>query len=132
MKYNISENRKKYQFSHFTQRLPTLLTGLLIFGFLSKAAWTAYVEKKRSEEGALAAKMELAKLEERQAFVSEELSKLSTEEGREAKLREKFGVGKIGEQIAIIMKGENDDGNKDNSSNFWNQIKDFFKSLFQK
>ena len=90
------------------------------------------MEKKKSDEAVKTSELELAKLEERQAFISKELSGLATEGGREAKLREKFGVGRPGEQVAIIVEGSNDSGSVAIGQNFWAKIKEFFKSLLKK
>ena len=130
-KYTISNSGRKYKFTPLTQRTPVLLLLILALGFLSKAAWNAYLENKRSKEVTTAAKEELTKLEERQIFVSEELNKLSSPKGREAKLREKFGVSYPGEQVAIIVEGANNNG-VDFGSDFWTRIKNFFSVLFQK
>src|SRR3989344_9525274 len=118
MHYRISENSKKSNLRALFHRLPFLLLCLLIFGFVAKAAFTAYLEKKRSAEVLATAEAELTKLEEREEFITEELEQLSTREGREAKLREKFGVGSPGEQVAIIVESEGDDSLTPEENNF--------------
>lgn len=130
-KYNISENTKKRRIIPLTQRTPILLLGLLIFGFLSKATWNAYLEKEQSKKTAISAKTELKELEERQIFVSEALTKLSTEAGREAEFRQKFGVGRRGEQVAIIVEATNKEASS-GVHDFWQRVKNFFNVLFQK
>lgn len=115
-----------------TNRMPVLLLCLAVLIFSGKAAFKAYNEKKESSGSLRAAKEELVKLEERNAFIREELTKSSTESGLEAKLREKFGVGKEGEQVAIIVESENNDGDILNGNDFWLKIKEFFKNLIKK
>ncbi len=132
MKYSITSKHNKSKFRPITNRAPVLLLCLVVFGFLTKAAWSAYLEKRRSTETAETARSELQKLEERNTFISEELDKLSTEEGREAKLREKFGVGRPGEQVAIIVEAENNNTDSEEKVNICAKFNDFFKSLLKK
>jgi|SRR3989344_394533 len=130
-KYRISENSKKSNFKALVHRLPFLLLCIFIFFFVSKAAFNAYIEKKRSAVSVENAEAELARLTERKEFISVELKRLSTEEGREGKLREKFGVGSPGEQVAIIIESD-EDGTLLPEENIFDKIKTFFESLFEK
>lgn len=132
MRYSIPEKRNKSKLRSFTNKLPVLLFCLLVFGFVSKAAWNAYMEKRQSDKAVQTAKLELQKLEERNAFIKGELSRLSTEGGQEVKLREKFGVGRSGEQVAIIVEAESNNDNLSLDENFLSKIKTFFVSLFEK
>lgn len=111
--------------------LPLLLVSLVIFGFIGRAAWNAYNEKKHSEESALLAEIELTKLKEREEFVRGELQKFSTESGKESQLREKFGVARPGEQVAIIIEVEDEENILENDG-FFSEIRAFFGSLFEK
>ena len=129
-KYNITEKRKKTN-TPIQNRFLVLLIGFIIFIFLFKAAWNAYLENKKSRQVAENARMELITLEERQFFITDELEKLSTDEGREARLRQKFGVGKTGEQVAIIVEATNEEASGE-GGDFWQRIKNFFTALFQK
>ena len=132
MNYRITENRKNIKYRSSLKELLILLLCLFIFGFSSKAAFNAFMEKKKSEKSVSLAKLELARLEERHSFISQELDSLSSLSGREIKLREKFGVGRPGEQVAIIVESKNSGEDIGNGNKLWNSIKDFFKSLFKK
>ncbi|MEK7062484.1 MAG: hypothetical protein AAB946_00445 [Patescibacteria group bacterium] len=129
-RYNITEKRKKTN-TPIQNRFLVLLIGFIIFIFLLKATWNAYLENKKSRQVAENARMELATLEERQFFITDELEKLSTDEGKEARLRQKFGVGKTGEQVAIIVEATNEEASGE-GGDFWQRIKNFFTALFQK
>jgi cell division protein FtsB len=132
MRYSIAKKHKKHKWKPITNRMPIFLLCFIILVFLGRAAFKAYNEKKESSKSLESAKEKLAKLEERGMFIIEELTKFSTEGGLEAKLREKFGVGKAGEQIAIIVESENNNENTESNAGFWTKTKDFFKSLIKK
>lgn len=89
------------------------------------------MEKRRSEVALGESKAELQKLEERQDFIENELEFLSTPSGREVKLREKFGVGAPGEQVAIIVEST-EEGILPPEENTFDKIKSFFESLFER
>lgn len=90
------------------------------------------MEKRQSDKSVQTAELELQKLEERNAFINEELNRLSTEGGQEVKLREKFGVGRPGEQVAIIVEGDAKDTDIPNGIDMWHSIKEFFSRLLEK
>ena len=134
MKYKIRDNKDQLAFS-FRKRLwrnnsILLILTFLILLFSIRAAWRVYLNDQESQQASLEKQNELAKLEERQKFLAIELKKLQTPEGREAKLREKFGVGSPGENVAIIVEAE-DKGDQVASSTVWQDIKSFFKGIFE-
>lgn len=131
MKYNITEKRKKAS-SRGIRSLPVLILCVLIFSFIAKASFNAYIEMKRSKEAVQTSKMELVKLQQRQDYITEELKQLGTEGGKEAKLREKFGVGRPGEQVAIIVESEDKNNIVDGEGNLWDSFKSALKELFKK
>jgi cell division protein FtsB len=132
-KYNITGKHAHNKWKPITNRWPVLLICFFLFGFLAKATWNAYLEKRQSDRAVKTAEVELQKLEERNAFIKEELNKLSSEAGREAKLREKFGVGRPGEQVAIIVEAETDQPAISLTDTlWWTKTKNFFKSLFER
>lgn len=134
MKYKLKDNKDQISFS-FRKRSSWknngwLLLGLLIiFGFSAHAAWKVYLNNKESEQAAADSEKQLATLQDRQAFLSDQLVKLQTAEGRESSLREKFGVGKPGENLAIIVSVEST-STATSTSGFWLGIKNFFTHLF--
>jgi hypothetical protein len=131
MKYRISEKKRKSKLNSLSKSAPVLILCMLALGFLGKAAWNAYMEKRRSDEAVAATKAELSMLEEREAFILSELEKGETMEGIEHKLREKFGLGRQGEQVAIIVEAESEN-NTESGFNLLSKLKDFFSKLLEK
>jgi hypothetical protein len=105
---------------------------LIIFALSSRAAWHSYSRKLTSRDAALEKNEELKKLEERKAFLSEELRKIDTAGGREAVLREDFGVGRPDEQLAIIVEAKPDEKISEAGNKIWSSVKIFFVELFKK
>ncbi len=130
MRYKVRDNKDQLSFSFrkksWKQNSWLLLLMLLTFVFTGRAAYKVYLNRADSAKAAQEKQAELTKLEERKAFLSEELKKLQTVEGREAEYRKKFGVGLPGENVAIIVESS---ATSSDSSNFgfWQSIKNFFK-----
>jgi hypothetical protein len=130
VKYNINKSRSKNL--PWTNRWYTILLLLIIFALSSRAAWHSYSRKLTSRDAALEKNEELKKLEERKAFLSEELRKIDTAGGREAVLREDFGVGRPDEQLAIIVEAKPDEKISEAGNKIWSSVKIFFVELFKK
>lgn len=129
MKYNIKEPRKTHK-KHWTKNPYLQLGTLIILIFSARAAYGVYKNKNESERAAYNKQNELAQLEERQTFLTSELKKFSTTDGKESELREKFGVAKPGENVAIIVQAD-DNASSTESSDFFGTIKSFFSNIFK-
>ncbi len=66
-------------------------------------AWDMYQKARLTKTQLAQTEEAYAKLQEREAFLSEETKQLETEAGVEAKLRERFGVAKEGEEVIVIL-----------------------------
>jgi cell division protein FtsB len=130
VKFNIGNRSKKN--IPWTNRWYTLLLLLIVFGLSAKGAWNSYVSKRASLEAAEEKRVELTKLEARQAYLTEQLRKVETQEGREAVLREDFGLGKPDEQLAIIVEAKAKGEVSESGNKVWGAVKDFFAELFKK
>jgi cell division protein FtsB len=133
VRYKIKENKDQLAFSFRRQSWKTnsavLLFCLVIFVLISNAVFKVYRSAEESKEGVVSKQVKLATLEEREKFLNEELKKIDGPGGREHALREKFGVGMPGENLAIIV--ESDMSNSATSSSIWLTIKGFFGNLFK-
>ena len=129
MKYNIENSRKRKK-THWTNRTYVLVLVIVLFFLSARAAYHIYQSKKQSEEAAISKARELANMQEREIYLKQELQKLSTTAGREAEMRDKFGVGSEGENLAVIIESKATT-TSDNSPGFWQSIKTFFSGLFK-
>jgi cell division protein FtsB len=130
MKYRV-ENRNKTK-SSWTNRWHTLVLLLIVFVFSAKGAWNSYASKILSRDAAEEKQEELQKLEARQAYLTEQLRKVETQEGREAVLREDFGLGRPDEQLAIIVEAKPEEEMDEGGNIMLNAVKNFFAELFKK
>lgn len=82
-----------------------LLIGLFLF--VLSAAWAVWgIWGKERESAALdsQAQGQLADLEARQAKLQSDYAALETDRGKEAALRQEYGVGKQGENLIVIVE----------------------------
>jgi cell division protein FtsB len=131
VKYNLNKTRSGGK-SPWTNRWSTLALLLIIFVFSAKGAWNSYSSKILSRDAADEKQEELQKLEARQAYLTEQLRKVETQEGREAVLREDFGLGRPDEQLAIIVEAKPEEGMNEGGNIMLNAVKNFFAELFKK
>jgi len=74
------------------------------------------------------AEYELSELEEQQGRLESNIERLGTDWGIEQEVREKFGVAKEGEEVVVIVDGEDaGDGENVSKKSLWSRIKSLFK-----
>lgn len=71
--------------------------------FLLSVTWNAYNKEREAYANMLTASAELDRLKEREATLSQEIERLSTQRGVEEELREKYEVGKPGERMIVLV-----------------------------
>ena len=117
LSYNIDMDIKK-KHSRRKARNTTVSSyvalGMLIVAivFLGNATWNVYRTHAEARIRELRAKEELAALVLREETLREDIARLNTEEGREAEMRERFGVGRAGEKLIVITEvniGDNEE-----------------------
>ena len=89
---------------------PTLIIlGLLVIWF-SFAVFSMYKKERDTRLKRIEQKGILDELKTREASLSEEIERLSTERGIEEEVRSKFEVGREGEEVIIIVDNPENDG----------------------
>ncbi len=86
-----------------------LMVGLLLLPlyFLAHATWNAYAKERMASENREKIARELEAVKQREAYLEKELARLTSERGVERELRQKFDVGREGEEI-IVLVGESE------------------------
>ena len=97
----------------------------LIFFFSGRAAYRVYENRADSATAADEKQKELTQLEDRYKYLSQELRRLNTTDGKESEFRKKFGVGLPGENVAIIVEA-NSTSSDSITTSLWQKIKEFF------
>jgi cell division protein FtsB len=90
-----------------------------ILGFWNKMRETAQNKKIAAEN--------VASLQKQKDQLSSEINSLNTEEGKEAFIRENYGLAKQGEEEIVITDNENSPPTPSTSSGFWGFLKNLFK-----
>lgn len=80
-----------------------LVVLIIVVAVFAKGTWSVYTKAQFAEENRTRAEQELEKLETREAALQEELLRLETERGLEEEIRQKFDVGREGEQMIVLV-----------------------------
>lgn len=127
----------------------TIIVLFFVVIVLAKAAWNVYVKETESRTYLTEAQMQFEKISADQSSLSASVAALETPEGVEAAIRSQFLVAKPGEQVAVIVDGDEDNADDAPASGsdvydsngagvnsassatstlgFWENIVDFFK-----
>lgn len=114
-------------------RWKQLSLSLVLFVLFLVALNSVYgvYQKKESANNFLTKMNEEAKdLKEREAFLNNELQKLETEEGLKFEIKKKLNVALSGESVAIIVSETKATSTKLSEPSSFQQLKNFFKNLF--
>lgn len=114
---------KKYLYSKVT-------IGILIFMILiaARATWNVLAKEHQSAANALQAQSELNRLTDRQELLGTEINKLSTDDGIDEAIRQKFGVSKPGEEmIVIVEKDQTPTTTEATTTSWWGKVRGWFK-----
>jgi cell division protein FtsB len=106
----------------------SLIFLFILFLFIAKGVYGAYLDKKMTEENRNTALKELNELENRKNNLKLEIERLNTEEGKEQEIRDKFGLVKTGEQmIMIVDEKEKSNYSYKEDTNLWEKFLGLFK-----
>lgn len=75
----------------------------ILLAFTARAAWGIYEKDRASAERLAQAQANVAKLQGQQASLEGRIAYLSTDQGVEAELREKYRAVKDGESVAVVV-----------------------------
>lgn len=125
------EEKRKLKSVLYSKPVLAFLVLLLVLAL--KGTWNLY---QKSEEAAANREMvlaQIAELQKREDFLKQGLDRLSTKEGVEAQIRQKFDVKKEGEEVAVIIvpERESDDVVKGRVASFFGRIITGFGDIFR-
>lgn len=96
----------------------------IVFLWLLYLVFDIFKKEEIARHAAADTKAELASLEAREATLSANLVDLKTERGREASLRETYGVARPGEEVIIVVPPAEGDGLQELS--WWRRLLGYF------
>jgi cell division protein FtsB len=125
------QDRKKMRKIFYSRKMVVLL--FVISGLLVFSTTKVYFKSREAVSKSQETKKELDELNNRNAKLEEDVSRLQKESGVEQEIREKFNVQKPGERVLIIVEKNGENGKIDNDNNtggFFRGIIDWIKSRF--
>lgn len=99
----FQERRRLKEFLHSRYAIGFLA---LVIILLINAVWGISSKYAKSKDIAERAKADLEILREREASLNRSIEALSTQEGKERELRDRFGVVKEGERMIVLIEEE--------------------------
>ncbi len=107
---------------------PIMLTALLVIVvFFLHSTWVVYGKKRESEAMAKASAAHVEELQARDADMKAKIERLGTETGLEEEIRSKFSVVKGGENMVIVVDGQNgSSGSATSTDSWWRKLLHFF------
>lgn len=94
--------RERARLRRFLYAKPTILLLLIVVAFLMRGAWAMYEKSREAELKRERVVAELNELKDRKGELDADIARLSTPEGVEEAIRERFMVAKEGEKVMII------------------------------
>ena len=109
----------------------TLIALFIILIFIARATFSVYHKQKTSKGNLNKAQEEIAELKKREKMLNYEIDRLKTERGAEEEIRKKFMVGKLGEQVIVIVDDDKTNKNgsdaSDEKKSVWVKFLDLFR-----
>lgn len=100
------KRRKLLRYAYSRGTIAVLLVLLSFFGYVAYGAYSKSAEARdRKDEVA----RELEKLHEREATLKADIEALNSERGAEAALRERYQVGREGEEVLVLLTQESEE-----------------------
>ena len=100
---------------------------LVITVLFARGAWSVHEKAQFAKDNRVRAEKELSELTGRREALQEEISRLNTERGLEEELRQKFDIGREGEQLIVLIDPpEAAEQNETPTPTFLQRITSFF------
>ncbi len=96
--------------------------------FIAHSTYDIFIKEKSSMGDLSSVKKDYSDLDKRRSTLQTEISKLQTEEGIEADIRDKYSVAKPGETvISIVDNSASTTNNTQTEESFWQRVLNWFK-----
>lgn len=105
------------------------LTFIVIVGLAGIVGWNTwdmYTKWRTSNDALAEARIAYSELQEREAFLNQQIGVLETDAGVEAEVRDRFGVAKEGEKVIVILDEEEQNEIVEEDGGFWSRVKGWF------
>ncbi len=123
------EFQEKRKIKRFFYSPVVLVCLLILILFLLKMVWSVYEKQALTKDNLAKTAASFEGLQAREKMLSLSIDKLKTDSGIEQEIREKYGLVKPGEEVIVIVDGEDSTSSEPVSSeiSFWQKVKDWLK-----
>jgi cell division protein FtsB len=124
----MREFQAKKRFRKILYSRSSVAVLLIILAFLAHATWNVFTKERESAANVIEASREHDKLQSRQQVLTVEIQRLSTDQGVEEEIRNKYSVSKPGEHLLIIVDNASSTASTSQThESWWDRFKKLFK-----
>jgi cell division protein FtsB len=123
------EFQEKRRVKKFFYSRVTLAILIIVVLYSVSAVWKVYQKQDMTKDNLAKTAASLASLQAREKMLSSEVERLKTEAGREAEIREKFGLVKPGEEVIVVVDKDDSRGQGTTTPTvgFWGKVMNWFR-----
>jgi len=123
------EFQEKRKIKRFFYSRVVLVCLLILILLLLKMVWGVYEKQALTKDNLAKTATSFEGLQAREKMLSLSIDKLKTDNGIEQEIREKYGLVKPGEEIIVVVDGEDNtsSGSVSSEISFWQKVKDWLK-----
>jgi len=123
------EFQEKRKIKRFFYSRVVLVCLLILVLLLLKMVWSVYEKQALTKDNLAKTATSFERLQEREKMLSSSIDKLKTDNGIEQEIREKYGLVKPGEEVIVVVDGEDgtSSGSVSSEISFWQKVKDWLK-----
>ncbi|MEI6191181.1 MAG: septum formation initiator family protein [bacterium] len=123
------EFQEKRKIKRFFYSRVTLVCLIILIFLLLKMVWNVYEKQALTKDNLAKTATSFEGLQAREKMLSSGIDRLKTDSGIEQEIREKYGLVKPGEEVIVIVDGEDGTSSEPVSSevSFWQKVKDWLK-----
>jgi cell division protein FtsB len=124
--------QQSHRFSKVLYSKITFVVLVVLVVFFSRSTWIILQKERESAQDAAQAEKQEADLESRQTVLSASIDRLSTPQGVEEDLREKYTIAKPGEKLFVILSPDSTTSTSSSqgqsaAASLWARLVSFFK-----
>ncbi len=122
------EFQDKRKIKRFVYSRTVLIVLIIFIIILLNAVWKVYRKQAITKINLNKTASVYSDLKNREETLSNEITRLKSDNGREEEIREKYGMIKANEEVIVIIDNkDNNDVNISADNSWWRKIKEWFK-----
>ena len=122
----MTDFRQKQKIKRVLYSRITLFFLTILIVIVTYNTWDIYKKERATKEILLKVQAEYSELQKREEFLAGEIQRLETDAGIEAEIRERYGVGRPGEEVIVLLEKQNKEEIVEEKG-FWKKIQSWFE-----